>query len=82
MEKNNDTSKRNYFSSNRHNAAAEIIKSDYRLEVLKRGVWGHSSCDREKRKYTKQDEEYWDEGGIQEVRKRARLSSSRQNPEP
>ena len=38
VEKNNDTSKRNYFSSNRHNAPAEIIRSDFRLESLKRGV--------------------------------------------
>ena len=48
MEKNNDTSKRNYLSSNRHNASAEIIKSDFRLESLKRGVWGHDSCDHER----------------------------------
>ena len=76
VEKNNDTSKRNYFSSNRHDASAEIIRSDYRLEVLKRGAFGHPSCEREKRPYTKRDNEYWDEGGIQEVRKLARLSSS------
>ena len=47
VKKNNDTSKRNYFSSNRHDASAEIIRSDYRLEVLKRGAFGHPSCERE-----------------------------------
>ena len=78
----NNTSKRNYFSSNRHNAPAEIIKSDFRLESLKRGVLGHSSCECEKRKYTKRNDEYWNNGGIQEVRKRARVSSSSLEPEP
>ena len=69
----NDTSKRNYFSSNRHNDPTEIIRSDFRLESLKRGVWDHGSCDCEKRKCTKKNDEYWNEGGIQEVRKHARL---------
>ena len=71
VQKNDNTSKRNYFSSNRHNAPAEIIGSDFRLESLKRGVWGHGSCDPEKVKYTKKNDECWNEGGIQEVRKRA-----------
>ena len=61
---------------------AEIIKSDFRLESLKQGVWGHGSCDREKRKYTKRNDKYWNEGGIQEVRKRAWVSSSSHEPEP
>ena len=56
--------------------------TDFRLESLKRGVWGHSSCDREKRKYTKRNNEYWNEGGIQQVRKRAWESSSSHEPEP
>ena len=36
VEKNNDTSKRNYFSSNKHDAPGEIIRSDYRLNELQR----------------------------------------------
>jgi len=34
VEKNNDDSKRHYFSSNHHEAPAEIIRSDARLEML------------------------------------------------
>ena len=81
VEKKNDTSKRNYFSSNRHNAPAEIIKSDFRLESLKRGVSGHGSCECEKKEVHK-DNEYWNNRGIQEVRKCARVSSSSLEPEP
>ncbi|MCG8626156.1 MAG: hypothetical protein MJE68_29690 [Proteobacteria bacterium] len=69
MEKNNDTSKRNYFSSNKHDAPGEIIRSDYRLNELQQGVWGHSTCVREKRPYCKRDTDYWEGGGIQAVRK-------------
>ena len=72
VEKNNDDSKRHYFSSNKMDAAAEIVRSDYRLEVMRQGVWGHPSCQREKRKYTQCDEDYWSNGGIQEARKKAR----------
>ena len=35
FEKNNDDGKRHYFSSNRHDAAAEIVWADERLEILR-----------------------------------------------
>ena len=35
VEKNNDDGKRHYFSSNRHDAAAEIVRADERLEILR-----------------------------------------------
>ena len=75
VEKNNDTSRRNYFSSNKHDAPGEIIRSDYRLNELQRGVWGHPSCVREKRPYCKRDTDYWEGGGIQAVRKRQRTEA-------
>ena len=75
VEKNNDTSKRNYFSSNKHDAPGEIIRSDYRLNELQWGVWRHPSCVREKRPYCKRDTDYWEGGGIQAVRKRQRTEA-------
>ena len=69
MKKNNDTSKQKYISSNKHDAAGKIIRSDYRLNELQQGVWGHPSCVREKRLYCKSNMEYWEGGGIQAVRK-------------
>ena len=72
VEKNNDDSKRHYFSSNKHDAPGEIIRSEFRQEALRQGVWNHSTCIRQKRNYTKVDSGYWDGGGIQEVRKRSR----------
>jgi len=69
VEKNNDDSKRHYFSSNHHEAPAEIIRSDARLEMLVSGTDGHPSCERRKRPYTKHDDDYWNGGGIQEVRR-------------
>ena len=35
VEKNNDDGKRHYFSSNRHDAAAEIVRADERLEIIR-----------------------------------------------
>ena len=68
VEKNNDDSKRNYFSSNRHDATAEILKTEARLETLASGTDTIPSCRREKRAYHKRDTGYWDEGGIIESR--------------
>ena len=73
VEKNNDDSKRHYFSSNKMEATAKILSCDYRLEVMRQGVWRHFSCHREKRRYTQRDEEYWNNGGIQEARERKAL---------
>ena len=67
VEKNNDTSKRNYFSD-KHNAPGEIIRSDYCLKELQHGVWGHPSWVWVKRPYTKR-KQYWKGGRIQAVRK-------------
>ena len=51
VEKNNDDGKQHYFSSNRHDAAAEIVRADERLEIL-RADW-----QREKRPYRKRQTE-------------------------
>ena len=42
-EKNNDDSKRHYFSSNKMDAAAEVMRCDYRLEAMWQGVWVEAS---------------------------------------
>ena len=65
VEKND--SKRHYSSSSKHDAPGEIIRSEYRQETLQRGAWGHPTCVRQKRSYTKRDDEYWNGGGIQDV---------------
>ena len=51
VEKNNDDGKRHYFSSNRHDAAAEIVRADERLEILR------TNWQREKRPYRKRQTE-------------------------
>ncbi|KAL5503402.1 hypothetical protein EMCRGX_G010346 [Ephydatia muelleri] len=48
VEKHNDDAKRNYFSSNLWDAPADIMMTEYRLEVLQ-------EYSREKRAYTKRD---------------------------
>ena len=58
VEKHNDDAKRNYFSSNLWDAPADIMMTEYRLEVLQ-------EYSREKRAYTKRDSAYWHEGGIE-----------------
>ena len=70
----NDTSKRNYFSSNKHEFPGEIIMNDYCLNELQRGVWGHPTCV-QKRPYCKRDTEYWEGGRIQAIRKRQRAEA-------
>ena len=65
IEKHNDDSKRNYFSSNRWDAPAEIMMAEHRLELLQKYA-------REKRQYTKRSAEHWHEGGIQETRSQMR----------
>ena len=61
VEKNNDVARRNYFSSNLHDPAGEILKAECRLENTE-------SHKRQKRKYTKKDNDYWVNGGIREKR--------------
>eukprot|EP00731_Ephydatia_muelleri_P031016 Em0022g530a len=65
VEKHNDDSKRNYFSSNRWDAPAEIMLAEHRLELLQQYA-------REKRHYTKHAAAYWHEGGMQETRSQMR----------
>ena len=55
--------KKNYFSSNRWDAPADIMMTEYRREVLQ-------EYSREKRAYTKRDSAYWHEGGIEALRAR------------
>ena len=73
VEKNNDDAKRNYFSSNRHDAAGDILLTEARLEELQRGKYG--VCVRKKRAYEKTDDAYWIEGGIQESRRAKRVTT-------
>ena len=61
VEKNNDDAKRNYFSSNRHDAAKEILATEARLETLRNGTQDRESCVRQKRKYEESDSVYWNE---------------------
>ena len=69
VEKNNDEAKRNYYSSNRHNAAKEIVVTEARLEQLRR-----DGCVRAKRSYNKTSTQYWEGGGIQQSRQGSRSS--------
>ena len=55
VEKNNDDSRRNYLSSNRHDAPRETLVTEARLEQL-------SEFERTKRQYTKADDAYWNDG--------------------
>ena len=66
----NDDAKRNYFSSNRWDAPADIMMTEYRLEVLQ-------EYSREKRAYTKRDSAYWHEGGIDALRAKRREAVQR-----
>ncbi len=54
LEKNNDDARRNFNSSNRLDAAKEIIVTDARLESLR------GDCAREKRPYSKTNNDYWE----------------------
>ena len=65
VKKHNDDAKRNCFSSNRWDAPADIMMTEYMLEVLQ-------EYSREKRAYTKRDSAYWHEGGIEALRAKRR----------
>ena len=54
VEKNNDDAKRNYFSSNLHDPAGEVLKAEWRLEQTEQ-------YRRRKRKYCKRNLDYWQE---------------------
>ncbi len=70
VENNNDVAKRNYFSRNLDDPAGEVLKTKVRLEATQ-------SHNRPKRKYVKQNKQYWEDGGIQESRKCRRILKSR-----
>ena len=74
VEKKNADAKRNYFSSSRWNAAADILQTEVRLEAL-------SSHERKTWKYTKHDKEYWSEGGIEQSRSQRKRLSRENDPE-
>ena len=70
MEKNNDDTKPNYYSSNRHDPAEDILRTEVRLEMLEEGSTQAQipSCIREKQPYRKRSASYWVEGGIEAAR--------------
>ena len=73
VEKHNDDAKnkiKKYFSSNRWDAPADIMMTEYRLEVLQ-------EYSREKRAYTKRDSAYCHEGGIEALRAKRREAVQR-----
>ena len=63
VEKNSDDARRNYRSSNRWDAAVEMLKTEFRLERGREHERAHQQ-------YTKRNHEYWFGGGIQEERKK------------
>jgi len=65
VEKNNDDARRNYFSSNLHDPAGEILKAEIRSEYTEQ-------YKRVKRQYNKRDDDYWQNGGIEDSRKKQR----------
>ena len=70
VEKNKDDAKRHYYSGNRHDAARDILLTEARIEQL---AWDTPTCVRRKRKYTKKNADYWEEG-ILEKRKKPAVS--------
>ena len=58
VEKHNDDTKCAYFSSNKWETAADIIKTEARIQFLRKFAAA-------KRPYQKHDLPYWDEGGIE-----------------
>ena len=60
MEKNNDDARRNYFSSNLQDPCVEVLKAEGRLEKT-------AVHKRDKRQYTKRDDEHWTEKQSQEA---------------
>ena len=65
VEKNNANAKRNYFSSSRWELP---LHTEARLELL------HEK-ERKKWQYTKQDMEYWTQGGIEQSRSKRKSPS-------
>ena len=66
LKKNNDDAKRIFFQkSNKWDAARDVLLLESRQLALQ-------SNDREKRKYTKTKDDYWDEGIVETRKKRQR----------
>lgn len=66
VEKNKDDAKRIFYQkSNKWDAARDVLQLEARQETLQH-------CEREKRKYNKNNEEYWEEGIVETRKKRMR----------
>ena len=65
VEKNNDDLKRHYYSSNRHDAPANMLLTEAIIDNMRYGTPTLPSCARQKRSYVKHNEEYWTEGIFQ-----------------
>ena len=63
VEKNNDDAWRNYFSSNLRDPAGKILKAEIRSEYTEQ-----YKC--VKRQYNKRDDDSWQNGGIEDSRKK------------
>lgn len=64
VEKNNDDAKRVFFQkSNKWDAARDVLQLEARQQAL-------HHCEREKRKYEKQNDEYWNSGIVDSRKKR------------
>ena len=64
VEKNNDDAKRIFFQkSNKWDAARDVLQLEARQQAL-------NHCERKKRKYEKQNSEYWDTGIVDSRKKR------------
>ena len=66
VEKNNDMAKKHYFSSNHQDAARDVILTEGRIE---------EGSKRQKRKYIKKDNDYWQDGIRQKRRKQSLLEA-------
>lgn len=69
VEKNNDDAKRVFFQKfSKWDAARDILQSESRQIALQ-------SYDREKRKYAKQNKDYWEGGIVATRKKKAEITS-------
>uniref|UniRef100_A0A1X7V217 Uncharacterized protein n=1 Tax=Amphimedon queenslandica TaxID=400682 RepID=A0A1X7V217_AMPQE len=69
VEKNNDLAKKLYFSSNHQDAARDILLTEGHIEELQQG------SKRQKRRYNKKDNEYWQDDIRQKRRKQSLLEA-------
>lgn len=73
--KNNDDAKRVFFQkSNKCNAATDVLLLEHRQKELQH-------CERQKRKYEKKNETYWEGGIVENREKRSREEAKEDNTE-